>query len=111
MKVPGKLFSTSYLHRTAHQIGSALVQVNGKGQVIWKNAAAENVLRDGNGLAVTQAGCGHLTEKATGVCSRQCNGLTGLTWALTRAAELCLLFSMVVGESLPTFVGSLPIAG
>lgn len=47
-----KLVYVSYLHRTAHQITSAVIQVDEMGKVLWKNEAAENALRAGCGLAI-----------------------------------------------------------
>ena len=47
-----KLVYVGYLHRTAHQVASAVIQVDGDGKVAWKNAAADSLLREGCGLAV-----------------------------------------------------------
>jgi DNA-binding CsgD family transcriptional regulator len=47
-----KLVYVSYLHRTVHQMTSAVIQVDQHGRVIWKNAAADNELRNGCGLAI-----------------------------------------------------------
>ncbi|HTV68873.1 MAG TPA: helix-turn-helix transcriptional regulator [Rhizobiaceae bacterium] len=47
-----KLVYLCYLHRTTHQMSSAVVQIDGERRVIWKNPAAETELAGDCGLVI-----------------------------------------------------------
>jgi hypothetical protein len=57
-----KLVYVGYLHRTTHQIASALLHVGGEATVTWKNAHAENALHEGCGLAIIAKPCKYVVE-------------------------------------------------